>query len=400
MRYSEPGFIFSDAGMKVFVEPDRISYLCSFLNSKLVDRFLGALSETMNYEKGNIERLPVKVDVNVAIKNEIEKLFLKNVDISKRDWDSFETSWDFATHPLLKNKRRTIKESFNQWADFTELQLHELKENEEELNRKFIQIYGLEDEMTPYIEEKDISIQKANVEREIKSFVSYAIGCSLGRYSLDETGLIYAGGAFDSSRYQTIPVDGDNILPIIDGAYFEDDLVTKVIDFVKVTFGHEGLEENLEYIAAVLGRRKNETAIEALRRYLMNDFFKDHARMYRNRPIYWFFTSGKEKAFNCLVYMHRYDRTTLARIRTDYLHECQTRLASEVQNLTQIIEEGATSQEVNQAKKTLRTVDKKMDELKKYDELLHHKADRQIEIDLDAGVKVNYEEFGALVAKI
>jgi len=275
-----------------------------------------------------------------------------------------------------------------------------LKGREEELNRIFIDIYGLQDELTSEVEEKAVTIRKADLERDIKSLISYAIGCSFGRYSLDEDGLIYAGGEFNPTRYETFNVDENNILPILPGAYFEDDIVSRFVEFVRVTFGEESLSENIDFVADALTRRKNETARETLRRYFMNDFYKDHLQVYKKRPIYWQFTSGKEKAFNCLIYMHRYDKTTLSRIRTDYLHEYQVRLDSEKEDLMNVIDGDSTTKEINDAKKELKLLEKKIVELKKYDEVLHHMADMQIEIDLDNGVKVNYEEFKELVVKI
>src|SRR5690625_4372875 len=282
----------------------------------------------------------------------------------------------------------------------TASQFNQLKENEEDLNRIFIDIYGLQDELTPEVDDKDVTIRKADLERDIRSFVSYAVGCTFGRYSLDEEGLIYAGSEFDPSRYQTFPVDENNILPILPGAYFEDDIVTRFINFVKVTFGEDTLEENLNFVADAIGRRKNETAREALRRYFLNNFYKDHVQTYKKRPIYWMFTSGKEKAFNCLIYMHRYDKTTLSRIRTDYLHGVQARYETEKSDLQYIIDSDASTKEIRDAKKELTSVEKKIAELKIYDEKLHHMADKQIEIDLDDGVKVNYKKFEGLVAKI
>src|SRR5699024_342630 len=193
--------------------------------------------------------------------------------------------------------------------------------------------------------------------------------------------------------------DKDNIIPILSGAYFEDDIVNRFIDFVKVTFGETYLIENQYFIAESIGQKKNETSKETIRRYFLNNFFKDHVQVFKKRPIYWLFTSGKQKAFNCLIYMHRYDETTLGRIRTDYLHELQTRMDAEKESLLSIIDGDSTAREITQAKKELKSLEKKIEELKDYDEVLHHLADQQIEIDLDAGVEVNYEKFKDLLAK-
>jgi hypothetical protein len=235
-----------------------------------------------------------------------------------------------------------------------------MKSNEEGLNRIFIEIYNLEDYLTPIVEDKNITISKADKLKDIKSFISYAVGCMFGRYSLDEEGLVYAGGKFNPERYKTFQVDKDNIIPVFSEAYFEDDIVTRFVEFVKVTFGEETLEENLEFIADTLGKKNGETARETIRRYFLNDFFKDHVQTYKKRPIYWLFTSGKQKAFNCLIYMHRYDKTTLSRIRTDYLHPLQIRLHAERKSLLEVIEGGGTAKEISNAKKELKQLDLKI----------------------------------------
>lgn len=395
VRYYESNHIFDSAAPTI--SSICIEYeLLGFLNSKLANYFLSFLSPTLNFPPGYIELLPyIKSDNNYVV----EKV-KKCLSISTEDWNLFETSRDFLKHPFLNGSSNKIKYSFEQWKQFTEKQFNQLKQNEEELNRIFIEIYGLQDELTPDVADEDVTVRKADLERDIKSFISYAVGCMFGRYSLDEEGLIYAGGEFDPSRYKTFPAEEDNILPILSGSYFEDDIVSKFVDFVKITFSEETLEENLDFIADAIGRKPNETAKETLRRYFLNDFFKDHVQTYKKRPIYWLFTSGKEKAFNCLIYMHRYDKTTLSRIRTDYLHEVQTRMEAEKLQLLEIIEGDFSAKEITKAKKELKALEKKIDELKAYDELLHHMADMQIEIDLDDGVKVSYEKFKGLVAPI
>lgn len=395
VRYYESNHIFDSAAPTI--SSICIEYeLLGFLNSKLANYFLSFLSPTLNFPPGYIELLPyIKSDNNYVV----EKV-KKCLSISTEDWNLFETSRDFLKHPFLNGASNKIKYSFEQWKQFTEKQFNQLKQNEEELNRIFIEIYGLQDELTPDVADEDVTVRKADLERDIKSFISYAVGCMFGRYSLDEEGLIYAGGEFDPTRYKTFPAEEDNILPILSGSYFEDDIVSKFVDFVKITFSEETLEENLDFIADAIGRKPNETAKETLRRYFLNDFFKDHVQTYKKRPIYWLFTSGKEKAFNCLIYMHRYDKTTLSRIRTDYLHEVQTRMEAEKLQLLEIIEGDFSAKEITKAKKELKALEKKIDELKAYDELLHHMADMQIEIYLDDGVKVNYEKFKGLVVPI
>lgn len=397
-RYKPSGFIFDVAGTSIFGDKEKLIWLIAALNSEVVLKILKGLSPTLNFEVGHISSIPIIFDID--FENKIQKLVNENISISKSDWDQFEISWDFKKHPFLNFDSSNIELIFGDWLKVTNEKFENLKVNEIEINKIFIEIYGLQEEINSEVTDNYITIRKANLERDIKSFISYAVGCLFGRYSLDEEGLVYAGGEFDASRYKTFSADADNILPILSGAYFEDDILTRFIEFVRVIFSEDTLEKNLDFIADALGRKKNETARETLRRYFLNDFYKNHVQVYKKRPIYWLFTSGKEKAFNCLIYMHRYDKTTLSRIRTDYLHEVQTRLDAEKLDLLSIINGDSTTKEISSAKKELKSLDKKIDELKAYDELLHHMADMQIEIDLDDGVKVNYEKFKGLVAKI
>lgn len=398
-RYSDFGYINNTASMSLFYKELELEVILTLLNSKLTTIFVNELSPTLNYTAGDIERIPL-LELDTNVKSKLKELSNENIRISRKEWDSYETSWNFKNSPLLIGNSGLIEIEYQQWEKSLKKEFYLLKLNEEKINQIYIEAYRLQSELTSEVSEEDISIQKTNKEREVKSFISYAIGCSFGRYSIDEEGLIYADGEFDASRYKTFSADADNILPILPGAYFEDDIVERFVDFVRVTFSEETLEENLGFIAEALGRKKNETARETLRRYFLNDFYKNHVQVYKKRPIYWLFTSGKEKAFNCLIYMHRYDKTTLSRIRTDYLHEVQTRLDAEKVDLLSIINGDSTTKEISSAKKELKSLDKKIDELKAYDELLHHMADMQIEIDLDDGVKVNYEKFKGLVAKI
>lgn len=401
VKLKREGFIFDDTSRSAFINQENdLFYLIGLLCSKVSFEFLKMLNPTLSFTNGDLERIPFLYSEKHS--NQVDKLVEGNIAISNLDWNSYETSWDFQINPIVSYKSRfpKIEMAFKHWEELSVSRFNQLKSNEEELNRIFIGIYGLQDELTPDVAKEDVTIRKAHLERDIKSFISYAIGCSFGRYSLDEEGLIYAGSDFDPSRYKTFPADEDNILPILPGAYFEDDIVTRFVDFVRVTFGEETLEENLDFVADSIDRRKNETTKEALRRYFLNDFYKNHLQVYKKQPIYWLFTSGREKAFNCLIYMHRYDKTTLSRIRTDYLHEVQIRLDAEKKDYLSVIEGDSTTKEISNAKKELKSLDKKIDELKDYDELLHHMADMQIEINLDDGVQVNYEKFKGLVAKI
>jgi len=359
------------------------------------------LNPTIAFQVGDLGAIPILFPQSESIKLLIDTLTEENIQISRRDWDSFETSWDFQLHPFIQHRTDgTIQNAFNSWRAYTESQFNQLKSNEEELNRLFIEIYDLSDELTPEVEDKDITIRKADLERDVKSFLSYAVGCMMGRYSLDSPGLIYAGGAFDPSKYKTFPVDDDGIIPVLSADWFDDDIVARFIDFVRVTFGSENLYENIDFIASVLGKTDNETSRERIRKYFLNDFYKDHVRIYQKRPIYWLFTSGKNKAFNALIYLHRYDRFTIAKMRIDYLHELQGRLEVAEKHARENLARIKDGREKKQAEKKLSEIAAHKDELRKYDEPVRHMADMQVEIDLDDGVTVNYEKFKGLVGKI
>ncbi|MCX8167028.1 MAG: BREX-1 system adenine-specific DNA-methyltransferase PglX [Candidatus Micrarchaeota archaeon] len=400
-RYSYKNSIFDSAGSSFFPNESNMFYLLGLMNTNIMQKYAEIINPTLNYGAGSIALCPIFN--SYTNKHIIDSLVKQNIEISKTDWDSFETSWDFKRHPLLihKNGAKTIEEAFKNWSEFAEKQFYKLKANEEELNRIFIEIYGLQDELTPEVDEKDVTVRKADLERDIKSFISYAVGCMFGRYSLDQDGLVFAGGEFDYSKYKTFKPVEDNIIPVLDDVYFENDIVSRFVEFVKITFGEETLSENLDYIADVLGRKNGETAKDAIRRYFLNDFYKDHVQTYKKRPIYWLFTSGDQKVFNCLIYMHRYDKTLLSRIRVNYLHEFQDKLDIQKKLLIDIMKDDSCSKkEKKEAEKKLKNLEKKINELKKYDEILHHKADMQIEIDLDDGVAANYEKFKELLAPI
>lgn len=397
-RVYDEGFLFTDSSAGLFAHNDNMNYTLGFLNTHFSINLLNVINPTLNYQAGDIARLPIIFSESHI--SHVDNIVIQNINISKIDWDSLETSWDFVCHPFLTFKGKTISESFENWVTFTETQFSHLKANEEELNRIFIDIYGLQDELTPEVDDKDITILKADQFRDIRSFISYAVGCMLGRYSLDEEGLVLAGGEFDSERYQTFKADADGILPVLSDAYFDDDIVTQFVEFVKITFGENTLTTNLDYISETLGRKANETSRECIRRYFLKDFYKDHVQMYKKRPIYWLFTSGKEQGFNALAYMHRYDSSMVSRVRTDYLHPLQNKLEAEFLRLNQVLVSEDSPTEKTKATKRLKVLIKQMDELKKYDEVIHNLADQQIEIDLDDGVVANYAKFDKVLAKI
>lgn len=292
---------------------------------------------------------------------------------------------------------RLIADKFKEWEAECEARFNQLKANEEELNRIFIEIYGLQDELTPEVEDRDVTVRKADLQREIKSLISYAIGCIFGRYSLDVEGLCYAGGQWDASKYKTIIPDADNILPICDDEYFDDDLLGKIVNFVEVVYGKETLEENLRFIADALGGKG--TAREVIRNYLLNGFYADHLKTYQKRPIYWLFSSGKKNGFKALIYMHRYQPDLLARMRTDYVHEQQERYRTQIQMLEDSTQTAAPSERVKLNKQITKLKDQAL-EIQKYEEKIHHLADQMISIDLDDGVKVNYAKFQDVLEKI
>ena len=292
---------------------------------------------------------------------------------------------------------RLISDKYKEWAIECDERFAQLKANEEELNRIFIEIYGLQDELTPEVADKDVTVRRADLQREIKSLISYAIGCIFGRYSLDVEGLCYAGGEWDDSKYKTIIPDKDNILPICDDEYFEDDIVNKFINFVEVVYGKDTLEENLKFIVAALSGKG--TAREVIRSYFLNDFYADHVKIYQKRPIYWMFDSGKKNGFKALIYMHRYQPDLLARMRTDYVHEQQERYRMQITVIEDSLVVATTSERVK-LNKQLEKLRAQSLEIGVFEEKIHHLADMMISIDLDDGVKVNYAKFEEVLAKI
>ena len=366
----------------------------------------------MHCQCGDVANIPVIMD-NTK-KEQIDGFVKQNIEISRSDWDSFETSWDFQQHPLIRcaafsmqemaedakqhiRDMNYIEEAYTRWSDECYLRFNQLKANEEELNRIFIDIYGLQDELAPEVEDKDVSVRTADLKRDIRSFISYAVGCMFGRYSLDEPGLAYAGGVWDADKYKTFPADKDNIIPICDDEYFEDDIVGRFVKFVETVYGADTLDENLKFIADALGGKGQPK--DVIRSYFMNDFFNDHCKIYQKRPIYWLFDSGKKGGFRALVYMHRYQPDTIARMRTDYVHEQQARYRTAIADLEQRIASASTGERVKLSKR-LKTLQEQAAEIHGYEEKIHHLADQYIAIDLDDGVKNNYEIFKDVLAKI
>lgn len=396
IRKFDRGFIFNTKGQCYFPY-DMYSgdILLAFLNSCVAGKLLEYIAPTLDYTSGVISKLHIPYIENRNDINYITNLVSSCVDIAKKEWDSFEISWKFKKHPLAKidiKEKFTVNKAFLSWEETCNEQFEILKQKEKAINSFFINLYEMSNELTPEVEDKDITVRKADLSRDIRSFVSYAVGCMFGRYSLDEEGLIYAGGEWDNSRYKTFLPDEDNCIPITDEEYFSDDIVARFVEFVKTVYGADTLEENLDFIANVLGN-KGDTSREVIRNYFMKDFYADHLKVYQKRPIYWLFDSGKQNGFKALIYMHRYDADTVGRVRTDYLHRAQKYVETAMQSAQYTIDNASSASEKSKATKAVTKYTKQLAEMKIYDEAIAHIANKRIEIDLDDGVKVNYEKF-------
>ena len=436
-RYLDEKNTFSDIGpLIVLNDVSEMPVVLAYVNSKVFQEILDICCTGLHYQNGVIGKLPC-IDSSKA-PNQVIGMTENCIQISRADWDSFETSWDFKKHPLLRNVS-TISEAFTQWQAECEERFNQLKANEEELNRIFIDIYGLQDELTPEVEDKDVTVRKADLQRDIKSLLSYAVGCMFGRYSLDKPGLIFAGGNFDSVYWKykgqaaldenDSPIEGgyagislaeyhypkfhdtddwetatwlsyepdvDNVIPITDEEYLDDDIVSRLCAWLKAVYGADTLEENLDYIAKALGN-KGSTSREIIRNYFLNDFFRDHCQTYSvtgsgKRPIYWLFDSGKQNGFKALVYLHRYTPDTIGNLRIDYLHKMQRVYESEINRMQDMMDHSENAREVAAAGKRKDKLAKQLKECREYDEKISHLALSRIELDLDDGVKVNYRK--------
>ncbi len=436
-RYKPNGHIFDIAGMSCFPNDEIFDYILALNNSNIINDMMKFIAPTLNYQVGDIAKIPVII--NDHYKNEIEDKVNQNINLSRNDWDSFEISWDFKQHPLIPNGIESkdglyIEASFENWEENCEYNFNKLKQNEEKLNEIFIGIYGLQNEFAPDVSEKEITIRKADREREIKSLISYAVGCMFGRYSLNKEGLVYAGGKFEDTfeKYkgqnlvdkngQPLPgnnggwagvsladykylYDGekeielsyspdiDNIIPLTEENYFGDDIVSRFKKFIEVAYGKETLYENLDFIAETLGKRNGENSEETIRRYFINDFYNDHVKMYQKRPIYWLFDSGKKNGFKCLIYMHRYNEGLVSKIRLDYLHRMQNTYEKELKEIADKLNNDLDLASKRELSKRQADISAKLQETNEYDEKIAHIADQKIKIDLDDGVVVNYAKF-------
>ena len=394
VRWQEKGALFGSGGYCAFTNDTIKFYILGLMNCKVTGALINFVSPTLNYEVGHIKTIPVIIDSQRH--NIVDQIVINNIQLSRTDWDAVETSWDFQRHPLVRPVS-TVAQAFRLWQEECDTRFRQLKANEEELNRIFIDIYGLQDELTPEVEDKDVTVRRADLGRDIRSFLSYAVGCMFGRYSLDVPGLAFAGGVWDAGKYKTFPADGDNIIPICDDEYFEDDLASRFFRFVETVYGPDTLSENLRFIADALGGKGNPK--EVIRSYFLNDFFADHCKIYQKRPIYWQFDSGRKNGFKCLIYLHRYQPDTIARIRTDYVHEQQARYRTAIEELEKRLQKASTAERVK-LNKQLKKLQEQAAELHAYEEKIHHLADQMIPLDLDDGVKVNYAKLQDVLAKI
>ncbi len=398
LRYFPKGFIFADAGCSIFpTSNDQTKLILGILNSTLSRPLLSDIAPTMNYEVGQVSNVPILKEWKKHTEKACD-LSDKCIEISKLSCDDFETSWDFKTHPLSRDKTiYQLSQAFTTWQTQSDRAFQQLKQLEEENNRYWIEAYGLQSELTPEVPDDQITIRRADLDRDIRSFISYAVGCMMGRYSLDTPGLIHAGQPFDPTRHTTFPADQDAILPITDQAYFDDDIVTRFITFVATAYPQAHLTENLDFIATALTLKSGETARDRIRRYFLTEFITDHIKTYKKRPIYWLFTSGKKRAFSALVYLHRYSPDTVGRLRTDYVLELQVKLDQEIDRLKTELNTSTSTPTKKAATKQLKTLQEQQLELRDYQAKLQTVADRRIAIELDDGVAYNYTRFKGLV---
>lgn len=396
-RYFEPSQLFDAAGPVIIpFREETKQYLLGFMNTKVFQSLIDIVCQGLHYGNGAVTSRPILIETDK--KKEIDDYSKENTYLCRIDWDLFEESWNYKEHPLTGGETmgRLIADKYKEWEAECDNRFNQLKANEEELNRLFIDIYGLQDELTPEVEDKDVTVRKADLQRDIKSLISYAVGCMFGRYSLDVEGLAYAGGDWDESKYSTFIPDKDNIIPITDEEYFEDDILGLFCGWLKKVYGADTLEQNLDFIANALGN-KGDTSRDIIRSYFVNDFFKDHCQTYSvtgsgKRPIYWLFDSGKQNGFKALIYLHRYNADTIGNLRVDYLHRMQRVYESEIGRMQDMMDHSTNSREVGAATKRKEKLQKQLKECRDYDEKIGHLALARTELDLDDGVKVNYRK--------
>ena len=375
-----------------FKDKELIEYVIALLNSKVYLTIAQIMNPTLNFQVKDIRSMPLII----SNREKVESISDKNIDISKQDWDAFETSWDFKCSPLLVNKATTLEQAYNNWSQEALDRFNQLKANEEELNRIFIDLYGLQDELTPEEDDMEVSVRKADQVRDIKAFLSYFIGCVFGRYSLDQDGLAYAGGDWNASLYSTFKPNKENIILLTDRQYFDDerDIIVRLREFLSKTFDPEHLTDNMNFIAQTLDPKKFERGVSAeqiIRDYFVNDFYKDHAKIYQKRPIYWEFNSGRNKGFKALMYLHRYTPEQLAMVR-QYLHDLQPAMNDLIEIDNDLLDQETTASAKSKYRKIISTLNKQMNELVKYDQVLDHLSQSPVDLDLDDGVLANHDK--------
>lgn len=380
-------------------EENRLQVL-GFLNSAIATYLLSLINPTLSTQNDDVGRLPFSMSVLARHSAEVVNEIVK---IAKADERSMETSWDFPSHPFLHQKVVSLQQSHEAADAEYHSRFRRMKELEEENNRLFIEAYRLQDELSPEVPDDQITLYRPNREEDIKRLISYSVGCMMGRYSLDKPGLIYAHGGnigFDPGQYRTLPADPDGIVPVMEADWFADDAAHRFIEFLGVAWPRDYLEENLKFVAESLGPSRGEQHRDTIRRYLATGFYKHHLQTYKRRPIYWLWVSGKQRAFQCLVYLHRYHEGTLSRMRTEYVIPLQGKLASRIDQLAGEIPRATSTSHRNSLTKERDKLLKQQSELQAYDEKLRHYADMRIALDLDDGVKVNYGKFGDLLAEV
>ena len=396
-----PAGVISDACAHSFhAENQEDKYrLLAYCNTVFVRGVVKILNPTIHFHVGYFNKLPYPEKLGY----EVADLAKSAIAISHADWSESELSWEFSSVGWLKLDSECLRESISLWVDLTAERIQELKNIEEKNNKFFIDSYSLQDTFDPSVCEDEVALTRGSKEMGVQVLLSYVIGCMMGRYSLDEDGLIYAhcsNVGFDPSRYSTFPADADGIIPVTDESWFEDDAAERVREFIKVVWGAEKLVENMEWLADGLGCKPGESADDAVRRYLSTSFYKVHLQTYKKRPIYWLFSSGKQKAFECLVYLHRFNEGTLSRMRMEYVVPLQSRMQARIDKLADDINSanGSAQQKALQKRKDKFT--KQLEELRRFDETLRPYADQRIALNLDDGVKVNYGKFGDLLAEV
>lgn len=398
-RYYPDGFIFDSGANGLFTSTrEALFTILGLLNTTVGNYFINILNPTINSGPGTVKNIPFLTPIQPKTVIELVETQITNATV---DWNSFEASWSYTLHPVLDhiaehNRNWTVEAAFNQWKQEAQDRFDQLKKNEEELNKIFIDLYGLQDELSPEESDKEVSVRKADLGRDIRAFMSYFIGVTFGRYSLDTPGLAFAGGDWDASKYTSYQPNADDVIVLTDSDYFGDDrdIMHRFREFLTVTFGKEHLEENLTFIAKALGKA-GDTAEDQIRSYLFNDFYKNHLTIYQKRPIYWQLDSGRQGGFKALMYLHRYDGDTMAMIRTSYLHTLQAAYEKRVTTLDTFIASETNTRQKNQLIKQRDHTRKQLEELVKYDAQLQHVANMHIAIDLDDGVVVNHQKVQA-----